>query len=113
MRQAACHGNHLVVCTLRNISMTELIVDVIKCTPISASDTRTHVVVDVHKTVGDVHIRAWREGYPLPDLSDNGGMVVMMPLWEMPPLSVVRKPLDEPPAPFIAMSEPLPTEYDS
>ena len=65
MRQTACHGNHLVVCTLRNISMTELIVDVIKCTPISASNTRTHVVVDVHKTVGDVHIRAWREGNPV------------------------------------------------
>ena len=49
----------------------------------------------------------------LPVLSDNGGMVVMMPLCEIPPLSVLRKPLDEPPAPFIAMSEPLPTEYDS
>lgn len=65
MRQATCHGNHLVVCALRDISMTELIVDIVKCTPISASDTRTHVVVDVHKTVGDVHIRAWREGYPV------------------------------------------------
>ena len=65
MRQADCHANHLVVCALRDISMTELIVDIVKCTPISASDTRTHVVVDVHKTVGDVHIRAWREGYPV------------------------------------------------
>ena len=65
MRQAACHCNHLVVCALRDISMTKLIVDVIKGTPISASDTRTHVVIDVHKTVGDVHIRAWREGYPV------------------------------------------------
>ena len=65
MRQAACHGNHLVVCALRDISMTELIVDVMKGTPISASDTRTHVVVDVHKTVGDVHIRAWMEGNPV------------------------------------------------
>ena len=65
MRQADCHANHLVVCALRDIAKTELIVDVIKGTPISASDTRTHVVVDVHKTVGDVHIRARREGYPV------------------------------------------------
>ena len=45
--------------------MTELFIYVIKGTPISASDTRPHVVIDVHKAVGDVHIRAWREGYPV------------------------------------------------
>lgn len=56
MRQAACHGNHLVVSALRDIPTTELTVDILKCTPISASNTRPHVVVDVHKTVGDVHI---------------------------------------------------------
>ena len=30
MRKAACHANHLIVCTLRDIAKTELIVDVIK-----------------------------------------------------------------------------------
>lgn len=45
--------------------MTELFIDVIKCTPISTSDSRTHVVVDVHEIVGNVHIRAWWEGNPV------------------------------------------------
>lgn len=65
MRQTACHCNHLVVHVFGDIPKAELVVDVVKGAPISASDSRTHVVVDVHKIVGDVHIRTRWEGNPV------------------------------------------------